>query len=568
MSMQRDKTQIDKAKSDNLCIRRSRNERRLPVPGSRNIPRTALLSGICSWNLTNNRVRCSRATVRCATFFTLVAFVCLPTRFAIAQQANPNMPATISVGLSPHTYPMWRANPQRTGLVDNVGASPRLLWSELLRPLISHSPVCDEHDRIVVLTQYTKMRQLTADPTAHDKAQYKTQWEHHPSTQLRHVAGPVILSDATRVQLTALSHGSSASQQGDSDYHGSVLSGFDPLGNERFRISLGTTQMASMELLLPRKDGTVVVANQNELVVVSSSGVILNRMALRVQPPATLLEDAQGVLVVNGNGAVFRALCNESTFGPQIIGKYADGIVGTAVVHRAGVLLAVTRGNLLVSMDLSTGQTETIEFEAEAGSSPIVGADGTVHLLSRTGQLVSLAPSGSIRTPKNPLRFQVVRRISVDETDSVFDPRDQEQLGSSQPQQARQNSTIRSETTSSKKPNEPINVGAIARTTTRSSGDSDEKYGGNEQDTKPDTQADQVGSPVVFDARETTPMLVDRLGRVLLARSDGVVVLVGADGSVQKIPSHTQCNPVGLVPLSSQRFLLACYGGRIELYGP
>lgn len=572
MNMQRDKEQIGNTQSDSFCQHWSRCEHHMRERDNRSMRKTTLFSRLCSLDLARHRVRCSGVMVRCATFFAVAALVCVPTRSVFAQQANPNMPATISIGLTPHAYPMWRANPQRTGLVDDIGSSPRLLWSDHLQPMIPNGAVSDEYDRIVVLTQFTKMRQLAADPTAHDKAQYMTQWERHPSTQLRHVAGPVILSDATRVQLTAFSHDDDTAQVGGTVDHGSVLSGFDSLGNEQFRVSLGTTYMEQMEVLLPRKDGTLVVANQNELVVVSSNGVILSRVPLSVQPPATLLEDAEGVLVANGNGAVFRKLPKELTFAPQIIGKFVDGIVGTAVVHRAGVLLAITRGNLLVSMDLSTGLTETIEFGAKAGSSPVVGADGTVHLLSRTGQLISLTPSGSIRSQTNPLRFQVFRRVSVAETGTYHGPMDQEHPDTAQPHRPWQSDTMRSETTSSEQTKEPFDASAIAQATTRDSADSEEqnndKKNNEERNTQANQTADQAGSPVKFDARATTPMLVDRLGRVLLARSDGVIVLVGTDGSVRKIPSKAQCTPVGLTPLSSQRFVLACYGGRIDLYGP
>jgi len=294
---------------------------------------------------------------------------------ARADRARPEFPATVVVGPSPGAEPMARGNVARTGQTTRLPDPPHEVWHRKIRGGLSLAPAVDARGAIVVAAAVAEVVQVSPDGAE--------QW-HHPLGMSVSTAGPVILSDDTRMVVTAL---------GDAW-------GFGPDGSVRFQVDLSHLGADPQVAPLPRDNGHVVLAIAAHLVEIDARGRVADQVALPERVVGMLLQSPQGVIATGESGKVYAW---SQPHAPRVIGAFGGQVREGAVLDAHDAIVAVVDASRLVRMDPNTGATTTLLSLLGMESPPAIGTRSTIWVTTAAGSLIGMSGADeAARVPLHP----------------------------------------------------------------------------------------------------------------------------------------------------------------------
>lgn len=292
-------------------------------------------------------------------------------RQAAAERFDPNLPVQLTVGPPPGAAPMARVDQARTGRVEELPDQPKQLWHRRVRGGMTLPIAVDASGAIIVAAAVAELVQVGADGAE--------QWHRRLGMSVASTQ-PVILSDGTRVVLTAL---------------GQVWA-FRPNGDTKFQTDLGVVGTDPRTSPLPRDDGSFVVAVGNEIVALDGQGSIVSQADVGERVVGSIAGDESAVYLSTESGGVYRWA---SPVPPRKIGTYR-GIVREGFARTTdGSLVAVVDMDRLVRMDGQSGATTTLATTFGLEGPPTLG-EKLVYITTTTGLLMTISAAGEERRVK------------------------------------------------------------------------------------------------------------------------------------------------------------------------
>lgn len=291
---------------------------------------------------------------------------------AAAERVDPTLPAHLTIGRPPGQCPMFRVDAERSGRVVELPNEPKERWHRRVRGGMALPVAVDETGAIIVAAAIAELVQVGPDGTE--------QWHQRLGMSVASTQ-PVILSDGTRVVLTAL---------------GQVW-GYGPGGDPRLRADLGAFGTDPRTSPLPREDGSVVIAIGTNLITLDRQGTIVSQADVGQRITGALVGDGDGIIATTDTGTVYRWA---SPLPPREVGTFRGLVREGGAKAEDGALLAVVDMQRLVSMDLGSGATTTRMSLYGLEGPPTMGKQSLAHIATTTGLLLSVSSAGEERRVK------------------------------------------------------------------------------------------------------------------------------------------------------------------------
>ena len=313
----------------------------------------------------------------------VAALVCgLLASGAMAEPLNPALPIHLTVGPPAGAAPMARVDPARSGRTDQLPDMPRELWRRSLHAGIELPPVVDPHGSIVLVETGSEVVQLSS--------QGEEQW--HARGLSTSSAGPVLLSDGTRVVLTTV---------------GDVWA-LNPDGTSRFHADLGKLGRDPRVAPLPRDDGSVVVALGSQFAVIGPGGELRDHASASEALTGQLAGWRDAVL---GTSDVGHLIIWAPPLAPRTLGSFGGAVHEGIALAGPNAAAAVVDHNRLAIMDLRTGAVSTRFTANGLEGPPTVTSAGATFVASVSGLLVGA--SAATEPTRIALRPQVTEDAGV-----------------------------------------------------------------------------------------------------------------------------------------------------------
>lgn len=444
---------------------------------------------------------------RKTTGVALSAFASLVAFGVAAEQVDTRYGATITTGTPLGACPMYRVNPERTGLVDKLPAKPRRLWHTKAPDSIGYPPVVDRNDRLYFVTPHSDL--MCIDSDGH------LRWNQKDSTNAT-LGAPVVASD-NHVLVRLL--GGSHSSQGLTDsvkYYGTD-------GRFLRQVSLSrSVWQPTTAPMLPLADGTIAAGSIDSVFALSVSATVQRQASVtdawevrRLGQELAghmgihaLLGRATEVVVTTSGGDVF---VWGGVLAPQYVGTLGGVPSDTPCLRGPHYLLAVVDHSRLIQFDLRDGSTVPLLHDTMLNAPPAVSADGTAYVTTASHEVVALSVSGQSR--RLALHSSGPAASGAPTTKGSFEP--------------------------------PIP--GISRLTSSDA---------------TDAAVVSTVAPLLVDRDKRVVFASDK-GTV------GVIAPDWTSGDPVHIADQNACSdPLAVVPLSEARFVVACRSGDIFLYGP
>jgi hypothetical protein len=262
------------------------------------------------------------------------------------------------------------------------GAGLRIVWSRQM-PAMAHPPVVARDGTIIVLGQQGEATLINHDGTDRGRVAMG------PGP----TSAPALLADGTLVALNAA--GDLVGVRGTSVVFRAHVA---PAGEgavvepprmsrpfSRPRRSFGAEPAATARSsTLPLADGGLVVARGHELVSVDCEGTIRSRASSPALLAVPLVATDDGVAFATDDGEVFEWNLRGSIDPVSARGSFGGPVDGVVVGEDARHLLAVVRGNRLVSLDLRSGVVETRASSAGGFTDALALGGGVAFLQELT----------------------------------------------------------------------------------------------------------------------------------------------------------------------------------------
>jgi hypothetical protein len=288
---------------------------------------------------------------------------------ASAQRVDPNYPTRMVIGRSPGHFPMDRGNPGRTGRVSKLPTMPKQLWHQQVRGGLSLPMVTAENGTIIVASTAAMLVQFSAGG--------QEQWQRRLGLSFAST-GPVVLSDGTRMVLTATAQ----------------AWGYAASGRLRFRADLGDFGMDPRTSPLPLDNGSVVVAVGSHLITLDPRGEILVKADLGQRIVGNLVGLADGVVATTETGDVYRWT---SPLPPRRLGTFRGNVREGIALMGPHTLISAVDMQRLTTMDLRTGTTIPLLNHIKLDGPPSVSKKGWAYIATDDGILLTVSSAGEQR---------------------------------------------------------------------------------------------------------------------------------------------------------------------------
>ena len=269
------------------------------------------------------------------------------TRAAQAQH-DPALPVHIVVGPPAGAQPMARVDPSRTARTGELPSRPRELWNRGVRGGIEQVPAVDDRGNIVIATSTGELAQLGADGAE----QWRTRlYIPGSKEQSASTIAPVLLSDGTRMVLTAL---------GDAW-------GLTSAGGRNFTENLVGVGRDSRVAALPRDDGSAVMAVWGRLLVVGPDGKVRDQAEVGEALVGALIGTRDGIVATSDSGAVWQWA---PPLQPRKLGTFQGSVREGVALADENTLVAVVDRRRLVAMDRRSGGADDARDYQRARGAP------------------------------------------------------------------------------------------------------------------------------------------------------------------------------------------------------
>jgi hypothetical protein len=292
---------------------------------------------------------------------------------SVAAGFDPDEPLEVVVGSPPGVAPTDRLDVERRGRsATSLPEAPRELWRRELAGGLDVSPVVAGDGGLIAA--------LTSPDLVRLDGEGRQLWRVHLGTAAA-VVPPTLAPDGSTVVLTG---------EG-------ILWAISAGGAVRWRRDLRLRAKKALAAPLPLENGSVVVAGEQELVLVGATGEVQARESLPGRPIGGPIPWAGGAIVTSADGSVHLWA---PPAAPRKIGDFGGQLVdGGATLASERALLAVVDRRRVVALDLK-GRSVTPLLSVD-GSTQLEGPltldqRGTLWVTGVAGELFGLDPHGMI----------------------------------------------------------------------------------------------------------------------------------------------------------------------------
>jgi outer membrane protein assembly factor BamB len=295
----------------------------------------------------------------------------LATSPSLATSVDPRLAISIVVGRPAGPCPMSRIDGARTGrTLDRLPEKPRLLWRSRAVDAIGFASVAVDRKGSIVVASLATPEIVQVAPDG------RREWRAKTGVGSP-VAGPVILSDETRVVVTAAGE----------------AFGFDTDGGTRFVADLAAPGRNARAAPLPLDDGGIAVAAGTAVFFLSADGRVLGRSEIGERAAGSLVQTGHGIAVTTDTGTVH--LVRPPAFSRRV--GTLGGDPGPGAAANGSTLIAVVEHDRLVAFDIRTGSSRRLG--ARGGTffdGPVaLDAAGCAMATTLSGMLVAVSPEGT-----------------------------------------------------------------------------------------------------------------------------------------------------------------------------